>query len=132
MEKECSGKCKDYLSFLPNLPLTPADILTGSFIVKIKKEIAPKLNKMPENLRKQVIEEFLSKEEFLKHIDVVVGIFLNSSPGIKRCMLTNVLSKDTKKADEQIKLAGINAKKLKKLTKLPKKVLLKWVENVVL
>ena len=47
-------------------------------------------------------------------------------------MLTNVLSKDTKKADEQIKLAGINAKKLKKLTKLPKKVLLKWVENVVL
>merc|ERR1711862_559643 len=88
----------NYLSFLPNLPLTPADILTGSFIVKIKKEIAPKLKKMPENLRKQVIEEFLSKEEFLKHIDVVVGIFLNSSPGIKRCMLTNVLSKNTKKA----------------------------------
>ena len=127
---EISGRGLEHS--IPHIPLTPADILTGGFLRKIKKKVSPILKKMQENIRKRTIEEFLTKEEFLKHIDIVADIFLNSSKGIQKNLLSEVLKKDTRKAHEQIQVAGKNAKKLQKLSKLPKQDLLKWIENVLL
>ena len=62
---------------------------------------------------------------------VISGLFSKASEEDKKnVFLKDALKKDGKKADELIKLAErINAKELKKVPNLPKKKLLKWIED---
>ena len=77
----------------------------------------------------------LEKKEIRKFLLYAVDIamlprkFLNSSKEGKRNMLIVVLKKADKKADDILKLAEENAKKLQKLANLPNNKVPKWVEN---